>query len=303
MEKNNAEINSSLENDFKIARVLQMQNRTDQAIKKFMQVINSYETITRREPNSHIDYSIAALSIGHLVEIYKNESELDKALSLLSIQKKFIEHMTTLKKIYSKENQAENQELIDSSKQNILFLFDQLNSTIIKPNSPPKKRPEEVINDFLEEKKKQDSKNAEQNMLRLLKLVDEKKKRLENSRFERWTDWINNNPVVMLIFAMIFLGLFLIFIFTQFKFDDERPSQKLNKQKKQNQIVNDKNNDNSDIPKLTKEELRQLSEKMKKVGDEKLQQKINTHKKDFGAFVDQMKNRYQKKNLTRPQEL
>ena len=302
--------NSSLENDCKFAQILQMQNRIDQAIKKYVHVINSYETITRNEPNSFIDYSITAVSIGQLIEIYKNESDLDKALSLLPIQKKFIDHIAAAKQVCSNGDQIEKQEFIESQKQNILLLFDQFNEALEKPSAPPKKKPEEVINDFLKEKKKQDNKIAEQNMLRLLHLVEEKKKRLENSRLERWSDWINNNPVAMLIFAMIFLGLFLIFIFAQFKFDDDRPSRKINNRKRQNQKSNENNVDNTETsnlnsdstPKLTKEEIKELSEKLKKVGDAKLQQKLNMHKKDFDEFVNQMKKRYQE-NHTKSQEL
>lgn len=294
---NNKQISSSsLENEFKIAQILQMQKRFDQAIKKYKSIINSFEIITRQQPNTLIDYSITALSIGHLVEIYKSQNDLDRALSLLSIQKKFIEHISASKPTHQNNSDPD---IASLHEQNVLSLFDELNTILNMPSMQPKKPPEEIINDFLKEKEKQDKKAAEQNMLHLLKLVEEKKRRLENSRFERWSDWINNNPIAILIFAMIFLSLFLLFIFTQFKLED-KPNRKVASKNMKNTNPPDITPDST--PRLTKEEFRELSEKLKKISDEKLKQTLDLHKDEFNLFVDRMKKRYQK-NVTKSDEL
>ncbi|OHT15988.1 hypothetical protein TRFO_42145 [Tritrichomonas foetus] len=243
---------SSIENDFKIAQVLKYQNKTSQSINKFQSVIKSVENIFRQAPEKEIDLNIVPIAIGNLVEIYKGNDELDKALKLLEIQKLFLNKIISMK-----SNDSNKQDYIktaeDHRKYTVIDLFDRLNNIFKMPSPKPPESPQKVLNQFLKEKEKQESDMAKENMMKLLEIIEAKKRRYENSRFERWSDWINNNPIAILIFSIAVFGTLLIVIvsMTQVSDQDSLHHRQLKKLSKMKSEVKDE--DHIFIKKLTHE--------------------------------------------------
>ena len=64
----------------------------------------------------------------------------------------------------------------------------------------------------------------EQNMKHLMEIVEERKKRYENSRWERFSDWMSDNPVVVIIICCVLLGIFVIGVFVKLGVKQREPA-------------------------------------------------------------------------------
>lgn len=212
MEQSELQISSCvLENNFKIAQVFEMQNQLTQAINKYQEVCYSIETISKTLPDTNLEFHLLQLSLGRLCDIYKKKDDIEKAIGFVKLQKKFLEYIAVNQPI--RGDSEEDFKDFDSFEQhNLNDLFCELHEVFDKPDAPPPPDSNEILKNFFEEKKQREEDTKKHNMERLLQLVEERKKRLENSRWERFLDWMNNHPVGISVALILFIGFSLVFV-------------------------------------------------------------------------------------------
>ncbi|OHT05014.1 hypothetical protein TRFO_27321 [Tritrichomonas foetus] len=279
---------STIENNFKIAQVLQIRKEPERALNKYKDVCLSLEKISRNNPGTNLELHFLPLSLGKISEIYKEKNDPEKALAFLVCQRHFFEYMAANRPNHEHENSTDGADGKDLEEHTLEELFEEMHNAFNKEDAPPPRDPQEVVKLFLEAKKKQDEEIAKENMKRLTEMIEERKRKLENSKWEQTLEWINNHPIKLAIGAVVFLGIFLIIALNSFNFDDLDPGRELKKLRdqaaekqkaKQAQGPQNKNehshahshNHAHDKP-LSQEELKQFQEmveKLKKEHEEK----------------------------------
>ena len=243
-----------LENTFKMGQLLQLQKKYDLAIEKYKEVCYSMADILKEHPEA--EFHLIPLSIGKAVEIYRERDDIDKALALMKVERKFLETMAASKEDFKSEDGDGE---FKCQKHDINKLLREMKSAF-EMKKPATQSPEEIVKMLLEERKKQEQEAQQRNMQRLLEIAQERKNRLANSRWERFTDWLSNNPVVLIIGVVVLLGSFLIFMLVKIGVGERPAVIRNNKDKKQRT----REHPDPKSPDFDYDELREKLEEMKK---------------------------------------
>ena len=206
-----------LENTFKMGQILQIQKKYPQAIEKYLYVCNSMVEIMRKNPET--EFHLLVLAISKLVEIYREQQDLDRALAFMKVEKELLETMAARKG--TKLDDDEKDDEFNVQEHDMGEMMDHMEKALHMQND--KKSPEEIVQMLLEARKQQERENQEENMKHLLDIVEERKRRYENSRWERFSDWMSDNPVAVIIICMVVLGVFVIGIFVKLGVDQRQP--------------------------------------------------------------------------------
>lgn len=223
---------STIENNYKIAEVLQIRNEIPKAIKRYQDVCLALERITNSNPGAQSELRFAAMSLGKLSEIYQKKEDFDKALAFARCQRGFLEFIANNKPNQEDECSTDGGEA-ELPEHKLEDLWEQMHAAIDMADAPPPKDPQEVVQLFLEAKKKQDAENARRNMEMLNQIMEEKKKKLETSRWEQTLEWINQHPIKLAISAVVFLGVFLAIALSMFDFEQLDPSRDMRRLREQ----------------------------------------------------------------------
>ena len=202
-----------LENTFKMGQILQIQKKYPQAIEKYLYVCNSMLEIMRKNPET--EFPLLVLAISKLVEIYREQQDLDRALAFMKVEKELLETMAARKG--TKLDDDEKVEEHDMGE-----MMDHMEQAMNMKND--KKSPEEIVQMLMEARKQQERESQEQNMKHLMEIVEERKKRYENSRWERFSDWMSDNPVVVIIICCVLLGIFVLGVFVKLGVKQREPA-------------------------------------------------------------------------------
>lgn len=99
---------------------------------------------------------------------------------------------------------------------NIFDLFENMHQCFDTPDTPPPTPPEDIAKMYMEAKEKQDAETVKENMNKLREFNEERKRKLETSRWARFADWTNQHPMQFAIILSVFLLLLLIGVFAIF---------------------------------------------------------------------------------------
>ena len=219
---------SAIENNFKIAQVLKIRNEIPRAINKFKDVCYSLEKIVKMNPSAQCELHLIPMSLGELSKIYQEKEDIEKALAFIKCQRGFLEYMANNKPNQEGECSTDGGE--DELPEHTLpDLFAEMTRAFEMEDAPPPKDPQEVVQLFLEAQKKQEQETARKNMEMLNRLAEERKRKLESSRWEQTLEWVNNNPIKLAVFCLCFLGVFLAIALPMINLEKMDPSEPVRK--------------------------------------------------------------------------
>ncbi|OHS99094.1 hypothetical protein TRFO_34590 [Tritrichomonas foetus] len=190
-----------ISNDFRLAQVLQMQKRYDKALEKYQSVCISLKNIFLENPKADIDFSFVPLSINKIVEIYREREDIRKAVDFMKVEKICLEYIQAGKKSQPTE-------------EIITRIFKELDHAFSTPEAP-KIDPQEIVKNYLEEKKKQEEQMVQENLEKLMNYPAEKERQKNKSLRKRIFSWIEDNPIFIIsITIVLFLGCLAFFLVT-----------------------------------------------------------------------------------------
>lgn len=199
---------TSIENSFKMAQVLAIRNEIVQAIQRFQSVCLSLEKVVRMNPASHCEIHFIPLALGELSSIYQKKDDVEKALGLTQCQRGFLEYIANNRANQEDEDSTDGGET-ELPEHRIEDLFEQMHRAFDREDAPPPRDPQELVQLFMEAKKKQEEKVARENMEMLKRSAEERRLRLENSKWEQTIEWVSNNPLKLAVATAVFLCVFL----------------------------------------------------------------------------------------------
>lgn len=277
---------SAIENNFKIAQVLQIRKEIPKALAKYQSVCVSLENISKNNPGANLELHFIPLSLGKMSDIYKEKQDLEKALAFMKCQRHFLEYMASNKPNREQEDSTDGADGKGFDEHSLDDLYSEMHKCFEMKDAPPPRDPQEIVKEFAEAKKKQDEENARENMRRLNEILEERKRKLENSKWEQTIEWVSNHPIKLALGALVFLGVFLIIALNSFDIDDHDPNKDLKKLREEAAAKQrakreaekgqhkDTSNENRKPPKMSQEEiqkLQQMMEKLKREQEEKYQ--------------------------------
>ena len=224
---------STIENNFKIAQVLQIRKEVDKAMSRYKDVCFSLEKIARNNPGANLELQYIPLSLGKMSDIYKERNDLEKALAFMVCQRHFLEYMAANKPNQEHEDSTDGEKGKGFEEHSLEELFSEMHAAFDKEDAPPPKDPQDVVKMFMEAKKKEDEERAKENMKRLNEIMEERKRKLENSKWEQTLEWVNNHPIKLAFGAVVFLVVFLLIALNSFDFDDLDPAKEMKQLRRQ----------------------------------------------------------------------
>jgi len=225
-----ASMNSfSIDNEFKKAKVLMIRNNEEEAVKRFQNVCLSIEGIVKKNPSATVEMHYIPLSMSEIAEVYKKRNDLEKALAYLTTSRKFLEYISVNRPQNVRGTDYSDDPGYDYEEHKLENLFDQMHEAFDKPDAPPKQDPQEVVKMFMDAQKKREEEIAKENMEKLMQAVKDRQKKLENSRWERFLEYVNQHPIAIALGSIVFLGVFLVLSMTLFSFDELDPGKDLRK--------------------------------------------------------------------------
>lgn len=283
---------SKIENDFKMAQVMKIQQQTDRAIKKFKDVCFNLEAIIKHNPGATTEIHFIPLSLGELSEIFKERRDLNKALAFVKCQRKFLEYIHSNRPHHENEYSGEGTDEPEFPEHNLSDLFEEMHKAFEKEGAPPERDPQDVVKLIMEAQKKQEQETAKKNLEKLQQLVAERKKRLEESRWEQTLEWVNDHPIRVAFGAIVFLLIFITIAINSFNFEDLDPGKDLRKLREEAALKAKLKGENGpqpenhehhhhdhEPPKMSEAELKEIQEMMNKLKDEQKQREIEMLKK------------------------
>lgn len=271
---------SKIENDFKIAQVLQIRKEIPKALAKYQSVCESLEMISTNNPGANLEIHFIPLSLGKMSDIYKERQDLEKALAFMKCQRHFLEYIASNRPNRENENSADGADGKEFEEHSLTDLFIEMHKCFDKKDAPPPRDPQDIVKEFEKAKKKQDEETARENMRKLNEILEERKRKLENSKWEQTIEWVSNHPIKLAIGSLVFLGVFLIIALNCFEIEDHDPNKDLKilrdeaaaKQKAKREAENrdnpQKKQENRKKAKMSQEELQKLQEMMEKLKKE-----------------------------------
>lgn len=215
---------SAIENNFKIAQVLKIRGEIPHAINKFKDVCYSLEKVVKMNPSAQCELHFIPMSLGELSKIYQEKEDIEKALAFTKCQRAFLEFMANNKPNQEGECSTDGGE--DELPEHTLpELFSEMTRAFEMEDAPPPKNPQEVVQLFLEAQKKQEQETARRNLEMLNKLTEERKRKLESSRWGQTVEWVNQNPIKLAVFCLVFLGVFLAIAIPMIRLEKIDPSE------------------------------------------------------------------------------
>ena len=277
---------SNFENDFKKAQVLQLRNNEEEEIKKYQSVCYSIEKIKKKNPSSNVELHYIPLSLSKIGEIYQKKEDLEKALLFMRTSRCFLEYISQNKPSKIRNSESSDEINTDSFEEhNLDKLFDDMHIAFEKPDAPPKQDPQEIVKLFMEAQKKREEEVAKENMEKLMLAVKERQQKLENSRWERFLEYVNKHPIAIALGSILFLGIFLVLSMSMFNFNDLDPGKDLKrlrdeaaeKAKQRGEIPhNHKHHKHKENLNDVQDEIQKLQELMNKVKlEQEMKDKIN----------------------------
>ena len=272
---------SQIENNFKIAQVLQIRKETEKSIRKYQDICFSLEKIIFNNPNSNVEIHYIPLSLSKLSDIYKEKEDFNKALLFMTCSRKFLEYIAnersrhSSEKTFNEEGGEENfQPLYEEHSLNELFQM--MHSAFEAPDSLPPKDPQEIISEFLSAKKRQEEEVVLSNLAKVKRINEERKLRLANSRFERFVEWVNGHSVIVvfIIFLIFIVFLSLSFLYMSHSNNSIRKIIDHNRQNpsQSNRFdlhINGKNDKHHHNRKFSHDDIKQFREKFRKLNEER----------------------------------
>ena len=64
-------LDDHFETDFKIAQILEKQNKSDQALSRYNKILHSFREMIQENPNFKDEFSFPLLSLGRIIDILK----------------------------------------------------------------------------------------------------------------------------------------------------------------------------------------------------------------------------------------
>lgn len=271
---------SKIENDFKIAKVLQIRKEIPKALLKYQRVCEALEQISTNNPGANLELHFIPLSLGQMSDIYKEKQDLGKALAFMKCQRHFLEYIASNRPNREQENSTDGADGKEFEEHSLPDLFNEMHKCFEMKDAPPPRDPKDIVKEFEIAKKKQDEENAKENMRRLNEILEERKRKLENSKWEQTIEWVSNHPIKLALGSLVFLGVFLVIALNCFEVEEHDPNRELKmlrdeaaaKQKAKREAENRNNpganNNNQNIkkpPKMSQEELQKLQEMMEKL--------------------------------------
>ena len=225
-----AEMDSvSIDKEFNKAEILLFRQKEEEAVKLFQKVCLSIEGVIKKNQSATGEMYFIPLSMSKISEVYKNRNDLEKALAYLTTGRKFLEYISMNRPQNVPDTDHLDYPVCDHEEHKLESLFYQMHETFNKPDSPPKQDPQEVVKMFMDAQKKREEEIAKENMEKLMQAVKDRQKKLENSRWERFLEYVNQHPIAIALGSIVFLGVFLVLSMTLFSFDELDPGKDLRK--------------------------------------------------------------------------
>jgi hypothetical protein len=192
-----ATLDQSPDTLFKLGRFFHNQKKYDEALSKYREVCDCLSTQIRASPDTKFDYHLIPLSIAKAVELYRLRRDSNKGFALLAVERKILALM-----------ESHPNSVLPPPE--LLPLLDEMDSAFSLVTDP-----KGVLNQFLEEKSKQEQAKAQQNMDLLTQLADLQQKRYERSRMYRLRRWAETNQglVLILLFTFVSVCIALLAVF------------------------------------------------------------------------------------------
>jgi hypothetical protein len=213
---------SEIENKFKMAQVLHIQNDFPRAMNTYRSVCLAVERVVRANPGANVELHHVPLSLEKLSQIYQKKEDQHKALAFIQCEKKFFEYIAANRPNHEDEDSADGgHEFPDH---NLDDLFDEMHRVFDSPDAPPPQDPKEIAQRVMEAKKKYDEEQAAINLKKLQEIMAARKAKLETSRWEQTLDYIDKHPIKVTLAVVIFMAIFLLLTIGSFDIRQFDPS-------------------------------------------------------------------------------
>lgn len=286
---------SSIENNFNKARVLQQRNEIPKALAIYQGICTKLEQILRSNPLSNQDILFLPLSLEKISDIYKDKQDVKKALAFMKCRTHFFQYIAANKPNRENENSTDDADGTSFPDFTLDELFSEMQKCFDMEDMPPPPDPQKYVQRFLEEKKKQDEQTAKDNMRRLQEMLEERQRRLENSKWEQTLEWVSNHPIKLAFGCILFLITFLIIALKTMSFDDIDPGKDLRRLReeasrkahesgsyeREKKMAEENRKARANSPKMTEEEMKKfqdIMEQLKKQRNDKEEQMKQSRK-------------------------
>jgi hypothetical protein len=203
-EKMEAELASSMaiQNAFKMAQILQLQKKDDDAITQYHEVCSAIAKTIRENPDADVDYRLIPVSINKIVEIYRTRDDYGKMKAFLEVERLFLENLTVTSQDSGSETKGQSH--------NLLEMLDRMEAAFAVK---AKLQPQEIVQMMLEERKEKERESMKRNMETLLQYAEERKRKLENSRWARVCDFFDRHTCAIMIWGMVLVVIITMGVF------------------------------------------------------------------------------------------
>ena len=212
---------SSMENQFRMAQVLQAKKDYDFAIRKYIDLLLSVEKTIALNPGANVELQWPVLSLGNIADIYAEKQDYNKALLFRNSQNEFLLFMKE-KKISMQSNSESDSDDNDTDFFEVATtghkyqsLFKKVHEAIDAPEMKPRESPEELAKRIIEAKQKEEEEKMEEIIRQLNEASQQREKEIQNSFIKRNVRRMTDHPV---IFVLLLLACTLLAVlWVQFK--------------------------------------------------------------------------------------
>ena len=194
----------SIENSFRMAQVLHIQNKDDMSIKKFLKVCELTENYIKNHLNDQVEIIWAIYSLEYISDIYAKRKQFHKALRFKNIQENLLEFLK------EKKCDFENMK-IKCDTPGLINLFKEISKADISNNDDPvfdQKRIVDKVKDILEEKRQQRVNNI------FDKIQQNYKTGFKKSLIDKIINFIANHFKLLIILSFVVTILAIYFAST-----------------------------------------------------------------------------------------
>ena len=206
-----APASSSIENQFRMAQVLQRKGDIDFAIKKYIELCLGVEKTVLLNPGADVELQWPVLALGSISDIYQDKQDYNKAIAFRKVQNEFLTFMKMKKQASqsgsdSDENEGDFFEIATTGHQ-YQALFKKMHEAIDEPEAKPRESAEELAKRIIAAKHKEEEDKIEEIINELNKANAEREAAIQRSFFKRNLRRITEHPI---IFVTVLLSLTIL---------------------------------------------------------------------------------------------
>ena len=208
---------SSIENQFRMAQVLQRKGDLDFAIQKYIELCQGVEKTILLNPGADVELQWPVLALGNIADIYQdNKKDYQKAILFRNVQNDFLTFMKMKKQASqsgsdSDDNEGDFFEIATTGHQ-YQSLFKKMHEAIEAPETKPRESAEELAKRIMEARRKEEEDKIDEMINELNRVNREREEAIKKSFIKRNLRRIVDHPIIFVMVLLVFTFLFVLYI-------------------------------------------------------------------------------------------